>query len=266
MSTLLIYRLTAFDQKDNVNQLHNIFLGILSTQVSIPIKNVISLMPLDFSALRQLLSRQYIKYDSVKKISANYSIKQTIKIGDPALGQMYLTVPAICEAVCSYFSDELIMNLSTGFEIQINKLAEGGANRSAYQKIKSFTFETNVFTTVLEDKFDSSKVTHLVVYLKRESLNIENEKSSQTEKIKSLNMSLLNGVDIGCCKGVDVRYGTSPIYWVAVYSGGREPYCAIIKRNDNEGAPVDNYTRPIKGFNTREEAINFASNSNQCKF
>lgn len=261
MANILFYRLAAYDHKDNVNQIQQDFNQLLTTMQPYPIINLLRLIPLQFGSINALLDRKQISSPANGTLSCPYRETQYIQLGDPALGNMYLSIPAVCEATANRTDSYLSLTLSPGFVLQINKLTEGGLNRSAFQNIRAIIFEPNVCTTVLEDQNDRNKITHLVVYLDRTVVNTKDYEQhyKAANEVELEKVSVISNLDAKCCEGVSIGYGEPETYYV-MHRNGHPGICDI--RTTRVIGPSE--WTIIGAFDTEKEAIEFESKHPLC--
>jgi len=168
MQDVINYEMTAYDQKLQFNTLQQEMTNAFLTSGAFQIKRILQLFPVISSSRRDMLRRSPLKFSfNEKHVATDYDTEQMLAFGDEALGQVYMSLPAHLTARVERNEMEGMITfiLIDRIEMQINKLTEGGLNRSAFQNVLSMAFKTDVTITTLQDTLDSNKITNLVVYL-----------------------------------------------------------------------------------------------------
>jgi len=265
------FEMTAFDQKVNINTFDKEMREAYNASSEVLPKRVLELFPELEPNRSEILKRTPIHFTKQKKYAETlYSSDQMYSFGDEALGQVFVSMPARLtgDIVVDSQSGKFSILLRDKLELQIDKLAEQGFNRSAFQLVKRFDLHKNYFITVLNDSISPGKITNLIVYLDKNHLreldlnriNFLQEMSSQDpEHIKQKTISLFN-LDGGDCYD-DIFNGKWYVYRRRgdVSEGGS--ICNIKQFDCN--MPGNDW-EILATKDTKEEAIQWRRQSNLC--
>lgn len=269
---ILNFEMISFEQKGSFNTIQKEFEAALAASSQIDSERVLELFPELLSNKADILKRSPIRFSKTKASAETlYTEEQMYSFGDEALGQLYINIPPKLSSSVSKKTNSGILScvIKEKMEIQINKLAESGYNRSAFQIIKKFDFHQHYFITVLQDSISPGKVTNLIVYLDRDHLHdldlgrinfLEKISHLSTHEIITRKVSLFH-LDRGDCTNVfDDR-------WVVyVMKGERDENgrsICHIKQSNCQSQDAGHW-EVIGAYDTEKEAKAAVNSSTRC--
>jgi len=271
MLDILNYEMTAYDQKDQFNSCQREMIAAYKSSKPFPTKRLLQLFPALAASRRDILKRGPINFSFSKKFAeTDYEEEQMLTFGDPALGQVFFTVPAKMKSKVEFneANKTIELILIDKIEMQVNKLAEEGLNRSAFQIVKKMKFQNEIVITVLEDVVAPQNITNLIVYLtadntKRINLlaSFQEQLSLKTESIVFKRFPLRSLDEVDCCDGLlgDQKY--------LVYKrkgDPEEPNGCVCNIKQGHCGFRGEWEVMQDGFETKEDAEKWVRTSPRC--
>lgn len=270
---ILNYELTAYDQKASFNTIQTEMERAYDNSGRIPTRRILELFAVLTPNRRDILRRGPLTFTKdQKKVSTVYDEDQMITFGDEALGQVFLSLPGHLSAGVKIDSKKKVfsLELKDRLEMQVDKLAEMGSNRSAFQIIKRLDFNVNYFISVLSDSLSPDRITNLVVYLDQAHLHsVDLSKINYLEEVgylpesaiqfKTRSMVALDNDN--CCDIFDSR-------WVVYKKKGDQPdengktVCFV--QQTNCGGPDAQSWEVLVYKDTQQEAEDWKRTSGRC--
>jgi hypothetical protein len=129
-------------------------------QQPLPMAEIIALVPLITSQHDDVGRRGAVTFTG-DRFANRANDPLWITFSDPAIGEFYVTLPAVFSGTVRVNLQEIAIALDSPIELEIPKLAELGVNRGSFQDLTTITLSPEISISTLIDKTAPQRITKI---------------------------------------------------------------------------------------------------------